>query len=131
MPLLSLNLYHKAPTLELAPNRVLIRMEQLLSNFHCDGVDQLNLRFENAKRALRTSDDAGAAVVQRMQQDSVEQGPAFAFDFEFEERLIRGVVKRRFIQFEYPDDLPEASLGALKSLMRTLIPLHENIPFDA
>lgn len=131
MPFLSLNLYHKAPTLALAPNRILTRLEQLVSDFHCDGVDQLNLRFENAKRTLRTSADPAAAVVKRMQRDSTEQGPAFAFDFEFEGHLIHGVVKKRFIQFQYPDCLPESSLGALKSLMKTLVPLHESIQFDA
>jgi hypothetical protein len=130
LPFVSFNLYYKAPTLELAPHRVLTQLEQLVSDFHCDGVDQLSLQHESAKSALQAADEAGAVVVKRMERDSIEQGPAFAFEFKMEEQRIRGVVKKQYIQFEYPDCLSEASLGALKSLMRTLVPLHESIQFD-
>lgn len=54
MPILSFNLYYKAPTLELAPNRFLAQFEQSVSGFHCDGIDQRNLQYESAKSALFT-----------------------------------------------------------------------------
>ena len=130
MPFLSLNLYHKAPTLRLAPDRVVTELKQLVSDLQCDGIDQLRLRFENAKQNLSEDNEGKASVLRSMERDIVDQGPALAFEFAIDAQNIQGVVRQGSIQFKYADSLSDAALDQLKTLMRTVVPLSDRIPFD-
>jgi len=130
VPFLSLNLYHKAPTLRLAPDRVVTELKQLVSDLQCDGIDQLRLRFENAKQNLSEDNEGKASVLRSMERDIVDQGPALAFEFAIDAQNIQGVVRQGSIQFKYADSLSDAALDQLKTLMRTVVPLSDRIPFD-
>ena len=127
MPYLSVSLAEEGSEVTFEPDYVLDRLREVYPGIEVDPRDQLLLRLEKAKAVLSPDVEAERAVIAKMKRDAAVQGPARAFTLMLHNQKIYGVVKRRMFQLSFDLPLSEAAVQELRSMIRSLYPLSENL----